>query len=874
MEIEQKNKYSCSQTGFYAKENEKFAGGCLSFRFSTRELADVSCSRHRSAFICRWENETETPLLCDPDWTYSYLSGSCLKEVDVSGSSHHDCRGRFYRPDSRDWPVSAWEFDRSDRNDSRVRGEAPDDCVENFSNNGTIGQNCSRKNGYFCEKEAKKIEIKAAIKPGHYVQASSDLIFSMDVEVRIDGKKYDYRELTDVVWWKNDYPALYRNTTYWPYYGVDVTPLNVTRYYYSFKLPGYPYIVFSDSTDFPDSELFTYLLTLTIPSIYSNESVQDEIRMIYKELDSNKNVTSMIEAYKIRYDSDKIGWKLTDVAKKDDKIVVDIVLLFPYSNDEGIIYDEEEILLSLQKFINNSGTRYFRKWNVDSFKLTFSGRCLREERRFNNTNFIWYDTYYSQSAASSPPCLTEKWELVTRKCRGKYVKESKWEDFDYSKCLRSNQFSAKSPFRRCAPGYDVWKFNLCLQQYREELNWSDAVEECGKNGGYLFSSRIDASNRVEDFDFFFESERREEVWLGGRRNAGQFQWMAFYPETINASGATKFRWEKGQPAPGNDCLSGIIGRQEILLYSRRCREKRPFWCMHKKVDEEQLPSNCPEGWKSLPWLGKCYRLMEIKMNWRRWREYCKKLGGRLATLELPEVYTLVKILIVEHYGTNFGCWIGLRRSKDGFIWEDEGETVRYVDWAADTNFGPNYTAGLVKIVRYRIFWSLDDPEKDYFGICESTVEDSRVSCEIIVVSEGVFKCLCSKSYYKSVTWYKDGVIVNGTRGLTTGGEEYLTVRNLLSTNTSLDRGRLQGYYWCLVDQKRPFVSVASPRILFTFKDVWTFVGEFDSSMDFLRLDPSTEEYFIRCRNIGEKIEKALTSVGQTAVHVHRLSETK
>ncbi|XP_023223192.1 adhesion G-protein coupled receptor G6-like [Centruroides sculpturatus] len=180
----------------------------------------------------------------------------------------------------------------------------------------------------------------------------------------------------------------------------------------------------------------------------------------------------------------------------------------------------------------------------------------------------------------------------------------------------------------------------------------------------------------------------------------------------------------------------------------------------------------------------------------------------------------------------------------------------------------------MKVEGSGVSWSLDNPEENHFGICQSTVEDSRVSCEIIVVSEGVFKCLCSKSYYKSVTWYKDGVIVNGTRGLTTGGEEYLTVRNLLSTNTSLDRGRLQGYYWCLVDQKRPFVSVASPRILFTFKDVWTFVGEFDSSMDFLRLDPSTKEYFSRCRNIGEKIEKALTSVGQTVVHVHRLSETK
>ncbi|XP_067131905.1 uncharacterized protein [Centruroides vittatus] len=872
-----------NQTGFYAKErfgwkDERFVGGCLSFRFSTRELSDVSCTRHRSAFVCSRENETETPLLCDPGWTYSYLSGSCLKEVDVSGFSHHDCRGRFFYQESRDWPVSAREFDRSERNDSRARNETSDDCPENHSDDGTIGRKCSRKNGYFCQKEAKKIEIKAAIKPGHTVLASfgqyANLTFSMDVEVRIDGKKYDYRELTDVVWWKNDYPTLYGNTTYRLYYRVDRLPSVAIYYYYSFKLPGYPHTVFSDRAGISVSELSTYLLTLTIPSACSNESVQDEMRIIYKELVSNRNITSMIEKF---HSEIKIGrnisWWLTDVAEKDDKIVVDIVFFF-HLKDRGLINEKERILLPLQKFINNSVTEYIRKWKVDSFKLTFSGRCLAEERRFHDTNFTWNDTYYSLSAVSSPPCLTQKWELVTRKCRGGYAKESKWEDFDYSKCLRSNQFSANPPPRLCVPGYADWNVDLCLRQYREELNWSDAVEECGKDGGFLFSPRIDANNRVENFQFLFEQGRRKEVWLGGRRNAGPFQWMAFYPETINASGPAKFRWEEGQPVPGNDCLSGVIGQREILLYSRRCREKRPFWCMHKAFVGEQLPRNCPDGWKSLPWLRKCYRRTEIKMNRRRWREYCGKGGGRLATLALPEVNTLVKSYISERNGTDSGWWIGLRRSDEGFIWEEEDETVRYVDWAATTDFGPNYTAGLIKVEGSGVFWSLDDPEKNHFGICQSTVEDSRVSCEIVVVSEGVFKCLCSERYYKSVTWYKDGVIVNGTRGLTTGGDEYLTVRNLLSTNASLDRARLQGYYWCQVDQKRPFVSVASPQILFTYKNVWTFVGEFDSSMDFLPLDPSTAEYSIRCRNIGEKMEKALASVGRTAVHVNRLSETK
>ncbi|XP_067138175.1 adhesion G-protein coupled receptor G6-like isoform X2 [Centruroides vittatus] len=430
--------------------------------------------------------------------------------------------------------------------------------------------------------------------------------------------------------------------------------------------------------------------------------------------------------------------------------------------------------------------------------------------------------------------------------------------------------SENQSFSGCMPGYRKWGYDICIRLYTESKNWFDASEECGKGRGYLFTLSIDPDISIQDLNSSFDFEFPE-MWLGGYRNMGRFQWLAFYPNIINTSKEVRIHWAKEEPILGNDCLSGEMKEGNLLIYSRRCHEKKPFLCMHKFFRKEYLPHRCPKQWKSWPSVKNCYKSTNNLTTWKDAGYYCKNLGGRLAILHTPQVNAFVKNYISQH-----GCndwWIGLRRTKHGLIWENN-EIVRHVDWDRSTKFDFNNTAGYLKCNDYNMSWSLDNPNKKKMGICEMEMNRGRVWTKVEKVSDGVFKCSSNKRFYKSVTWYKDGIIVSGSRGLMNIDDDYLNLtENLLYTNKVLEKGLRQGYYWCEIYQEDPFVSVASTKMLFTYKNIWTFSGEFISLKIFNHLDPSTSEYWKEAVKIGERIGKYLLSKlkFQSAVYVHKLS---
>ncbi|XP_023223042.1 uncharacterized protein LOC111624436 [Centruroides sculpturatus] len=420
------------------------------------------------------------------------------------------------------------------------------------------------------------------------------------------------------------------------------------------------------------------------------------------------------------------------------------------------------------------------------------------------------------------------------------------------------------------PGYKLWGYDICIRLYKERKNWFDASEECGKGRGYLFTLSIDPDISIQDLNSSFDFEFPE-MWLGGYRNIGRFQWLAFYPNIINTSKEVRIYWGKDEPILDNDCLSGEMKEGNLILYSRGCHEKKSFLCMHKFFRKEYLPHRCPKQWKSWPSVKNCYKDTNNSMTWKDAGNYCKNQGGRLATLNTLQVNSFVKNYISQH-----GCndwWIGLRRTKHGFIWENN-EIVRYVDWDRNTKFDFNNTAGYLKCNGYNMSWSLDNPNKKKMGICEMEMNRGRVRTKLEKVSDGVFKCSSNKRFYKSVAWYKDGIIVRGSRGLMNIDDDYLNLtENLLYTNKILEKGHRQGYYWCEIYQEDPFVSVTSNKMLFTYKNIWTFSGEFISLKIFNHLDPSTLEYWNEAVKIGERIEKYLLSKlkFQSAVYVNKLS---
>lgn len=883
----------------YGWEDAEPLNDCLSIRFSTGKLFSVSCDHDKLSYICVLEMDYKSSILCEENWKYSYLSGNCVKEF-ASKKYYSDAVNRcnYYKSrliSEENFNALVPVFTSSKRHlsmDTSVWVETTQNCTMKYVNDNNTDSthtNCSIKNMYTCVKHTKKLDISAHVLPQNLPAISREKFESLklSMDVMVNGQKYDPNKSTNIVWWKGVKPISYGNTSFVPAKNINSKhQSSEDRYFYSFTMPGYPFTIFSENIDIFLLDIQIYLLRITT-DVLNLHGQQPYVLNLHGHERSNfsefyeqvkPRINKLLKDMKSELPSpNDFTWNLMTASGSDANIILDIRLLFDYTNKTRPLDERNEIYEPMLKFLNKNIRKKLGNWSIINFEFKIIGQCFEEKDIVNNLTFIWRNSYHSKFIVSSPPCLTRDWELVTRTCDGGYMLGSKWEDFDYSKCVRHNEFEANPPSSQCMPGYTIWGYDVCTKLYKNEMDWFTAAKECGKARGYLFTLSIDPYIPIQDLDSSFNFEFTE-MWLGGYRNMGLFQWIAFYPHTINTTRTTNIIWAKENPVLGNDCISGEITEGKLILFSRPCHEKRRFMCMHKEFHEDHQPNRCSTKWKSWPALKNCYRHTDTPKSWIDAQYYCKKQGGKLATLHNPDINVFVKSYIMNFY---FGepmeeaqWWIGLRRTENGFIWEDENEAIRYVDWDPTTNFQMNFSAGCLISKDFNITWYLNTPDRKNHAICQKKANPGRVWSRLEKVSARVFKCSSNLKYYNSVTWYKDGIVINGTRGLMDVDDRYLIPTNFLSSNALINRGRIQGYYWCEIYQEEPFIPVASPKILFLDENIWTFIGQFYSSMILNQLDPSSSGYWKKSRIIEKNIEAFLHPKIKTSIYVSHLSKIK
>uniref|UniRef100_A0A8D1DZY9 Macrophage mannose receptor 1 n=1 Tax=Sus scrofa TaxID=9823 RepID=A0A8D1DZY9_PIG len=174
--------------------------------------------------------------------------------------------------------------------------------------------------------------------------------------------------------------------------------------------------------------------------------------------------------------------------------------------------------------------------------------------------------------------------------------------------------------------------------------------------------------------------------LSDVQNKGTFQW------TI-AEGVQFTHWNTDMPGRKAGCVAMRTGVAGGLWDVLRCEEKNKFVCKHWAEGVTRPPEptttpepKCPEDWGTSSKTSLCFKLFakgkHEKKTWFESRDFCRALGGDLASINNKEEQQAIWRLVTASGSYHELFWLGLTYSSpsEGFTWSD-GSPVSYENWA-------------------------------------------------------------------------------------------------------------------------------------------------------------------------------------------------
>ena len=118
------------------------------------------------------------------------------------------------------------------------------------------------------------------------------------------------------------------------------------------------------------------------------------------------------------------------------------------------------------------------------------------------------------------------------------------------------------------------------------------------------------------------------------------------------------------------------------------------------------------------WNGHYYKIIAMPMTWKKADDFCKSMGGHLATAESREENEIIKTVVVKYNkdynnGRSNGYWMG-GYAKDGiWKWITGKAIVDYVDWKQSQTF--NY---MTMYIDNEVYWNTYLPDSNLLFVCE------------------------------------------------------------------------------------------------------------------------------------------------------------
>ncbi|KAF4023228.1 hypothetical protein G4228_015619 [Cervus hanglu yarkandensis] len=213
----------------------------------------------------------------------------------------------------------------------------------------------------------------------------------------------------------------------------------------------------------------------------------------------------------------------------------------------------------------------------------------------------------------------------------------------------------------------------CYKIHREEKKIQrDALRACRKEGGDLASI-----HSIEEFDFIISQlgyEPSDELWIGLNDIKIQmyFEWSDGTPVAFT-------KWLRGEPSHENnrqeDCA--VMKGKDGYWADRACERLLGYICKMKAQAQTPGVVEVEAGCRKLFAKGK-----HEKKTWFESRDFCRALGGDLASINNKDEQQAIWRLITASGSYHELFWLGLTYGSpsEGFTWSD-GSPVSYENWA-------------------------------------------------------------------------------------------------------------------------------------------------------------------------------------------------
>ncbi|XP_061442124.1 macrophage mannose receptor 1-like [Rhineura floridana] len=254
----------------------------------------------------------------------------------------------------------------------------------------------------------------------------------------------------------------------------------------------------------------------------------------------------------------------------------------------------------------------------------------------------------------------------------------------------------------CQKGWKRYGF-YCYLIGQTSVTFSEATTFCETKKGSLTS----VENRYEQAYLTslvgLRSEKYFWIGLSDVKQPGTFNWT-------NGDSVLFTHWNSRMPGHNPGCVAMRTGAAAGLWDVVSCEEKAPFICKQwaegvttTPAPKTTPPPPCPEGWHPSSTRTVCFKAyVKDKQNKKSWfeaRDFCRAIGGDLASVHSQEEQLLIKNIVSADH------WIGLNEleTNKSFTWSD-GSPVDFLDTSFPFNDHRDKEQGCRGVSVYYRWW--------------------------------------------------------------------------------------------------------------------------------------------------------------------------
>ncbi|XP_025065881.1 macrophage mannose receptor 1-like isoform X2 [Alligator sinensis] len=242
----------------------------------------------------------------------------------------------------------------------------------------------------------------------------------------------------------------------------------------------------------------------------------------------------------------------------------------------------------------------------------------------------------------------------------------------------------------CPKGWKMHGFYCYLIGYITVPFW-EAKKTCERSNSHLTTIQ----DRYEQAYLTSLVGLRPEnyFWIGlsYMEKQGTFKWTS-------GEAVLFTHWNSAMPGSKRGCVAIRTGIAAGLWDVQNCEEKAKFLCKQlaeaatlHPIPETMTNLICPMGWDSDYSISSCFkpfmRERNQKKSWLEAQNYCREIGGDLASINSGDEQYMIEHLVIDRSLTDQPFWIGLfyLDPDEGFLWSD-GSLMSYGNWHASYDY--------------------------------------------------------------------------------------------------------------------------------------------------------------------------------------------